>query len=126
MFRTIHGLGGTGKSQLALGYTENDKDQFNPIWIDATNDQDVRSSFKQCIIELGLPEKPVEANGRLSTDLTVQTSLQWFSNRTEADEERLVTVDNADSCYPVGDPCYLAGFIRLLTITLCLALIQYV
>ncbi|KAH8746500.1 hypothetical protein F5883DRAFT_254049 [Diaporthe sp. PMI_573] len=73
---SIHGLGGTGKSQLALDYAENHRDKYNPIlWIDATNEEDIRSSFKQCAMELGLPEKPVEANTRLSSDPTVRTVL---------------------------------------------------
>src|SRR2546423_11595394 len=43
----IHGLGGTGKSQLALKYAEDHKDQYDPIlWIDATNADAARSSFK--------------------------------------------------------------------------------
>ena len=53
---TLHGLGGAGKSQLALDYAEKQKDRYNPIlWIDATDEEAVRSSFKRCATELGLP-----------------------------------------------------------------------
>ncbi|KAK3317106.1 hypothetical protein B0H66DRAFT_576700 [Apodospora peruviana] len=36
----LHGLGGAGKSQLALAYAEKHKDRYNPIlWIDATDEE---------------------------------------------------------------------------------------
>ncbi len=38
----LHGLGGAGKSQLALDYAEKHKDRYNPIlWIDATDEEAV-------------------------------------------------------------------------------------
>ena len=56
----LHGLGGAGKSQLALAYAESHKDRYNPIlWIDATDEEAVRSSFRRCAAELGLPEDRV-------------------------------------------------------------------
>lgn len=56
---TLHGLGGAGKSQLALKYAESNTDRYNPIlWIDITSEQTVRSSFIRCAINLGLPDEP--------------------------------------------------------------------
>ncbi|KAK3898990.1 hypothetical protein C8A05DRAFT_37396, partial [Staphylotrichum tortipilum] len=93
----LHGLGGTGKSQLALDYAEKHKDRYNPIlWIDATDQEAVRSSFRRCAIELGLPDEHVENQGSVFADTTVLAVLQWLRNRTEADDEWLVIVDNAD------------------------------
>ncbi|KAI9771112.1 MAG: hypothetical protein M1840_002463 [Geoglossum simile] len=41
----IHGLGGTGKTQLTLKYIEDHKDKYNVIiWIDAKDEQSVLSS----------------------------------------------------------------------------------
>lgn len=37
---TLYGLGGAGKSQLALKYAESKRSQYNPIlWIDGTNEE---------------------------------------------------------------------------------------
>ncbi|KJZ69751.1 hypothetical protein HIM_10862 [Hirsutella minnesotensis 3608] len=94
----IHGLGGAGKSQLALKYAESKRDRYNPIlWIDATYEETVRSSFERCAAELGLSgseneeRKPILADAR-----AVLTVLRWLRDRTEADDEWLVIIDNAD------------------------------
>ncbi|KXX72981.1 Protein SERAC1, partial [Madurella mycetomatis] len=94
---TLHGLGGAGKSQLALDYAEKHKDQYNPIlWIDVTDEEAVRSSFKTCATELGLPVERGENQVSVFTDAGVQAVLRWLRDRTETDEEWLVIVDNAD------------------------------
>ncbi|KAK3357792.1 hypothetical protein B0T25DRAFT_499359 [Lasiosphaeria hispida] len=93
----LHGLGGAGKSQLALDYAETHRGQYNPVlWIDVTDEEAVRSSFKRCVAELGLPEERGENQGSIFTDAGVQRVLRWLRDRTEADDEWLVIVDNAD------------------------------
>ncbi|KAK3361036.1 hypothetical protein B0T24DRAFT_671680 [Lasiosphaeria ovina] len=93
----LYGLGGTGKSQLALDYAEKHRDQYNPIlWINATDEEAVRSSFQRCAAELGLPVEHIEKQGSVHTDATVQAVLRWLRDRTETDDEWLVIVDNAD------------------------------
>ena len=87
----LHGLGGAGKSQLALAYAEKHKDRYNPIlWIDATNEEAVQSSFRRCAAELGLPEERAEKPESVLTDGVVQAVLRWLRARTEADDEWLV------------------------------------
>ncbi|KAK0734715.1 P-loop containing nucleoside triphosphate hydrolase protein [Lasiosphaeria miniovina] len=93
----LYGLGGTGKSQLALAYAEKHKDRYNPIfWIDATDEEAVRSSFRRCAAELRLPEERAEKQESVLTDGVVQAVLRWLRDRTETDNEWLVIVDNAD------------------------------
>ncbi|KJZ70348.1 hypothetical protein HIM_10277 [Hirsutella minnesotensis 3608] len=94
----IHGLGGAGKSQLALKYAESKRDRYNPIlWIDATNKETVRSSFERCASELGLSGSGnEEQKSALADARTVLTVLRWLRDRTEADDEWLVIIDNAD------------------------------
>ncbi|RDW56494.1 hypothetical protein BP5796_13135 [Coleophoma crateriformis] len=94
----IHGLGGTGKSQLALRYAEDHKDQYDPVlWIDATDMDTVRSSFERCAVELRLATDLTGATGPALTDsAAVQAVLRWLRNRKETDEEWLVIIDNAD------------------------------
>jgi len=96
----IYGLGGTGKSQLALRFAEDHKDRYDPIlWIDATNADTVRSSLERCATELGLA---TDATATATTGSAlidwpaVQAVLRWLRARKETDEEWLVIVDNAD------------------------------
>jgi hypothetical protein len=52
---TITGLGGVGKSQLALKFAETHKDHYNPIlWVDTTDKELVLSSFEHLTTELQL------------------------------------------------------------------------
>ena len=94
----IYGLGGAGKTQLALKYVEDHKDEYNPIlWIDARDKESVRSSYKLCADKLQLQISSGEAQ---STSLvyspTVQAVRQWLENRKGTDDAWLVVVDNAD------------------------------
>jgi hypothetical protein len=60
----IHGLGSSGKSQLALSYAEARKQRFNPVlWIDATDAEAVRSSFERCATELEITVIQTETAG---------------------------------------------------------------
>ncbi|KAJ5960017.1 uncharacterized protein N7479_007167 [Penicillium vulpinum] len=91
---TLHGLGG----QLALKFTESNVNRFNPIlWIDATREETVRSSFIRCAAEIGLPEEQEKQQSTaLVDDRVIQGVLRWLRDRTEVDDEWLVIVDNAD------------------------------
>ncbi|CAG8293183.1 unnamed protein product, partial [Penicillium salamii] len=94
----LHGLGGSGKSQLALKYAERKRDEFNPIlWIDATNQELFRSSFIRCATELGLSDdqKP-QKDTRLHDDPMIRLVLRWLHDRTGEDPEWLVIFDNVD------------------------------
>ncbi|RYP65838.1 hypothetical protein DL770_008915 [Monosporascus sp. CRB-9-2] len=94
----IHGFGGAGKSQLALKYAESKKDRYNPIlWIDATDEEAVRSSFRRCAAELGLSDDQDENRASaLADNGTLQRVLRWLRDRKEMDDEWLVIIDNAD------------------------------
>ncbi|RYP70578.1 hypothetical protein DL771_005397 [Monosporascus sp. 5C6A] len=94
----IHGFGGAGKSQLALKYAESKKDRYNPIlWIDATDEEAVRSSFRRCAAELGLSDDQNEnRTSALADNGALQRVLRWLRDRKEMDDEWLVIVDNAD------------------------------
>ncbi|KAF2271228.1 uncharacterized protein EI97DRAFT_408568, partial [Westerdykella ornata] len=94
----IYGLGGTGKTQLALKYVQDYKDEYNPIlWIDAKDEDSVRSSFERCASELQLSVDRTQNQGSsLPDSLTVQAVLRWLRGRKETDDAWLVIVDNAD------------------------------
>ncbi|KAJ5902856.1 hypothetical protein N7495_003384 [Penicillium taxi] len=95
---TLHGLGGAGKSQLALKYAESHTDRYNPVlWIDAISEETVRSSFIRCVTNLGLPdEKGNNDSLLLKDDRVIQSVLQWLRDRNERDDEWLAIIDNAD------------------------------
>ena len=94
----IHGLGGAGKSQLALKFAEDHKDKYNPVlWIDATDVEAVQASFERCAEELEIRTDPKETKGTPWTESkAVQAVLRWLRNRKETDEQWLVVIDNAD------------------------------
>jgi hypothetical protein len=65
----IYGLGGTGKTQLALKYIEDHEDEYNPIlWIDARDLETVRSSFERCVSELRIPVDRASSQGSALED----------------------------------------------------------
>ncbi|KFA55452.1 hypothetical protein S40293_09848 [Stachybotrys chartarum IBT 40293] len=93
----LHGLGGAGKSQLALDYAEQHRDQYGSIlWIDATDEEAARFSFRRCAAELGLSEERAGNQGSVVTDTVAQAVLRWLRDRAEVDGRWLVIIDNAD------------------------------
>lgn len=94
----IYGLGGTGKTQLALKYIEGHKNDYNPIlWIDAKDPKTVRSSFEQCAAELQLSVDIASTQeSALADSTTVRAVLRWLWDRKESDDKWLVVFDNAD------------------------------
>jgi tetratricopeptide (TPR) repeat protein len=94
----IYGLGGTGKTQLALKYVEDRKDEYNPIlWIDAKDKESVLLSYELCALELQLQISSKESHSTsLAYSPTVQAVRRWLENRKGTDDAWLVVVDNAD------------------------------
>ncbi|OSS44355.1 hypothetical protein B5807_10962 [Epicoccum nigrum] len=94
----IYGLGGTGKTQLALKYVEDHGDEYSPtLWIDAKDKESVLSSYERCASELQLEVSARQAQSISLVDSpTVQAVLRWLENRKKTDDGWLVVVDNAD------------------------------
>ncbi|KAJ2992303.1 hypothetical protein NUW58_g2211 [Xylaria curta] len=97
----IHGLGGTGKTQLVLRYVETYRKRYDLIlWIDARSAATVRSSFFRSAQAL---ELPVRAYGSpsdivsLKDDLAVNAVLDRLRKRRTPCGEWLVILDNADN-----------------------------
>ena len=95
----IHGLGGTGKTQLALRHVEKHKDSYDPVlWIDAKDPESVRSSFLRCADELRLYVEPTHRAGTDLADFqSIQIVLRWLEARKSTDKRFLVVFDNADN-----------------------------
>ena len=94
----IHGLGGTGKTQLALKYVEDHENEYSPIlWIDAKDKNYVLSSYERCARELQLEiDERQPLNTSLVNSPTVQAVRRWLENRKGIDDAWLLFVDNAD------------------------------
>ncbi|KDN67922.1 hypothetical protein CSUB01_10064 [Colletotrichum sublineola] len=81
----LYGLGGTGKSQMALGYAERQKHRYNPVfWLDAANEESMRSSFKRCATELQVQVERVRNQGSVFKDPVVQAVYIGVTLQTEA------------------------------------------
>ena len=94
----IHGLGGTGKTQLALKYVEEHGRNYDPVlWIDAKDPESVLSSFERCAEELQLRMGQTRRTGTaLANSQSVQAVLRFLRARKSSDKKWLVVVDNAD------------------------------
>ncbi|OJJ84728.1 uncharacterized protein ASPGLDRAFT_170633 [Aspergillus glaucus CBS 516.65] len=95
----ICGPGGTGKTQLALKYIEDNKNKFNPIlWVDAEDEETARTSFEQCATVLQIPVDRTLGQGSHPRDSpTVQAVRRWLQHCKESNEEWLVVFDNVDN-----------------------------
>lgn len=94
----IHGMGGVGKTQLALNFIQNNQKHYNLIfWIEAHTPEKVRRSFERGSAALGLMSSTAsKPDSQLKDSDAVAGVLRWFSERDEGDQKWLVVVDNAD------------------------------
>jgi hypothetical protein len=94
------GLGGVGKTQLALRFVKDHRDRYGPIlWINAESPETVRASFERCAAALRLPvdkSSPPGPRQALKDWSAIESVLRWLGARDETDEEWLVVIDNAD------------------------------
>jgi tetratricopeptide (TPR) repeat protein len=86
----VHGLGGTGKSTLALQFAHRNRDRYNPVWWIAA---DSPVSVTTGLAELAARLNPWE-------DLTAKTSTEaaaWAVSWLQAHDGWLLVLDDADS-----------------------------
>jgi hypothetical protein len=78
----IYGLGGVGKTQLALRFVEDHRDRYGPIlWIDAESPETVRESFERCAAALRLPvdkSSPPGPRQALKDWPAIESVLRWL------------------------------------------------
>jgi tetratricopeptide (TPR) repeat protein len=94
----IHGLGGCGKTQLALKYIEDHKAEYRTIlWIDAKDETTTRSSFERCTYDLQLGVESSQTQSSKPGDHpAVIAVFQWLRSQDEIEENWLIIFDNAD------------------------------
>jgi tetratricopeptide (TPR) repeat protein len=93
---TLHGLGGVGKTQLAIEYTYRHSEEYQLIWwIAADQPSAVRSSLSALASRLGLPTGPsMDQTVRTVLDALATTAMHWllvYDNANEpSDLENLI------------------------------------
>jgi hypothetical protein len=94
----VHGLGGVGKSQLALKYIETNRFNYDSIfWVDAMSNITAILSFERLTLGLGLPvQRSVLSDARLESIPFIQQVLQWLKKHDELGYKWLVVFDNYD------------------------------
>ena len=91
------GLGGMGKTQLALKYAVEQKGRYDSIlWIDARSETAILSSFRLCAQALNLSPPSASSSESITNSPTVNSVLQWLRKRDDQNSESLLIFDNVD------------------------------
>jgi tetratricopeptide (TPR) repeat protein len=100
--QAIAGLGGVGKTQLALEYCYRQRDVYDVVyWLPATDETTLAASFVELGREVGLPVAPMQEQAA-----QVATTRDWLRD-TEA--RWLLVFDNADTVEAPVVAGYLPG-----------------
>ena len=99
----LHGLGGIGKTQLALGFARKHQKAFSAtFWLDGSSHDAIRQSIagitsRLPVIQVGEAARNFKrAAGEL--DAVIDEVLRWFSLPTNS--QWLMVIDNVDREYP--------------------------
>lgn len=90
----VVGPDGAGKTQLVLRYIEDHGNEYDAVvWIDASTENTIWSSYAQFCHDLGLPVEIPHMPGPLEDVPPVQAGLAWLQSRAD-DSRWLVVLDN--------------------------------
>ena len=101
----LHGLGGIGKTQLAVEFARKHHGRFSSVfWLDGSSEESLKQSFAS--IMRRLPRTELAASGikmasQTTVDEAVQACLHWLSLPTN--RQWLLIFDNVDRDYPNAD-----------------------
>src|SRR5277367_243136 len=85
----LHGMGGIGKTQIAIAYAHEYKDQYNcTFWISAASEATLHAGFRDIAIMSGCVSSPEV----LDAKVLVAKVLQWFRIK----DNWLLVIDNLD------------------------------
>ena len=107
--QAISGLGGIGKTQIAIEYAYRYRDDYQAIfWVNASTREALSADFAAIAILLDLPEKHEQ-----DQDTVIRAVKRWLANHTRW----LLTLDNVDTPEMIHDflPVYMTGDILLTT-----------
>ena len=83
----LWGMGGVGKTQIALHYASSSRDQYDAtLWISADSSLQMLQSFRDVAVRLGLIESDQESEDSMSAMMKVKQWLTETGERTEPDD----------------------------------------
>ena len=107
--QAISGLGGIGKTQIAIEYAFRYRDQYQAIfWVNASTREALSADFTALAILLDLPEKHEQ-----DQDTVIRAVKRWLANHIQW----LLILDNVDTPEMIVDflPVHITGDILLTT-----------
>jgi hypothetical protein len=112
----IHGLGGMGKTQLAVAFARTHHEKFSAVfWLDGSSVDRLRQSFMTAASEL--PQEELTADfkenlqaERIDADVVVRGVLRWLS--LLSNKHWLLIIDNVDRDWNTTDNDPLAYNVR--------------
>jgi tetratricopeptide (TPR) repeat protein len=96
----VHGLGGMGKTQLAVAYAKRHRDEYSAIfWLDARDEASLKQGYAQITRRILAKHPPIAslrtALGSEDLDETVRAVRQWLDN--PKNNRWLIIYDNYDN-----------------------------
>ncbi|SPO04432.1 related to ankyrin 3 [Cephalotrichum gorgonifer] len=98
----LHGLGGVGKTQLAIDFARRHKSKFTSVfWLDGRSEDRLRASLAGCASRIpGLSCHHNEAQSKDDIDVAVAQVMDWLAHPENTDW--LLIFDNVDQDYEQG------------------------
>ncbi|KAF2834882.1 FabD/lysophospholipase-like protein [Patellaria atrata CBS 101060] len=98
----LHGLGGAGKTQVALQFAKKYQNRFSRIyWIDASNRPTIEQSYKAIAADNNIDSSSKDSKeAQVDRDTTTALVLRWFAN---LNQEWLLLFDNCESIKNLHD-----------------------
>ena len=92
----VHGLGGIGKTQLAVEFARKHQHQFSAVfWLDGSSEASLKQSFVDMAQRLPRSELTAEGAAQLSdADVAVRECKRWLS--IQSNPHWLLLIDNVD------------------------------
>ncbi|KAH7124926.1 hypothetical protein B0J13DRAFT_628227 [Dactylonectria estremocensis] len=103
----LHGLGGVGKTQLAIDFARRHQATFSSVfWLDGRSEDRLRGSIAGCVNRIPKGQIPStgrdqsEAHGKDDLDAAVASVMEWLARPDNGDW--LLIFDNVDQDYEQG------------------------
>ncbi|KAH6974923.1 hypothetical protein EDB80DRAFT_881846 [Ilyonectria destructans] len=103
----LHGLGGVGKTQLAIDFARRHQATFSSVfWLDGRSEDRLRGSIAGCVNRIPKGQIPStgrnqsEAHGKDDLDAAVASVMEWLARRDNGDW--LLIFDNVDQDHDQG------------------------